>query len=109
MLRKRINYTEEEIEEFQVSVDTWYSEWVKVFGEETCTNYIHELSSGHVREQMIQYKCLYRFSQEGLEAMNALIKSYFFRRTNRGGGKSLTKNRVEAIGRWLHQKGDFSL
>ena len=36
--------------------------------------------------------------------MNALIKSYYFRRTNRGGGKSLTKNRVEAIGRWLQRR-----
>ena len=85
ILRKDTNATEEEIGMFQNHIDIWFRDWVQVYGKEGCTNYTHMLSSSHVMRYMQEWKSLHRFSQQGWEALNALIKSYFFRRTNRGG------------------------
>jgi hypothetical protein len=85
ILRKDTNATEEEIGMFQNHIDIWFRDWVQVHGKEGCTNYTHMLSSSHVMRYMQEWKSLHRFSQQGWEALNALIKSYFFRRTNRGG------------------------
>lgn len=105
ILRKRTNYTPEELESFQKHIDDWYSVWMEQFGVVGCTNYTHMLSAGHIREEMGWYGCLYRYSQEGLEAVNALIKSFFFRRTQRGGGKGIgTSNRLEPHARWQQRK-----
>lgn len=99
------NYKEEEIIEFQDRVDCWWRVWANVFGLDACTNYTHMLSSGHVQEEMGEWKCHHRYSQEGLEAVNALIKSYYFRRSTRRGGTGRDRfNRLLAVGRWLQRK-----
>ena len=85
ILRKNTDYTDNEIKVFQEHIDAWFCDWMEVYGREGCTNYTHLLSSSHVMRYMIEWKCLYRYSQQGWEALNALIKAYFFRRTNRGG------------------------
>lgn len=110
ILRKKSNYTEEEVVQYQEHVNDWYRVWIKEFGIVGCTNYTHLLGSGHIAEEMRLFGCLYRYSQEGLEAVNALIKSYFFRRTSRGGGTGVgTWNRLEPVGRWLQRKMYFLL
>lgn len=64
------------------------------------------LSSSHVMRYMQEWKCLHRFSQQGWEALNALIKAYFFRRTNRGGlsNHSTKKTKLLGIARWLQRR-----
>jgi hypothetical protein len=106
ILRKSTDYSEEEILTFQDHVDAWFRDWVKVYGREGCTNYTHMLSSSHVMRYMQEWKCLHRFSQQGWEALNALIKSYFFRRSNRGGltSKNSKKTKLLAIARWLQRR-----
>lgn len=106
ILRKNTDYTEDEVEEFQEHIDAWFCDWVAVYGREGCTNYTHLLSSSHIMRYMIEWKCLYRYSQQGWEALNALIKAYFFRRTNRGGfaGKNQKKSKLLGIARWLQRR-----
>jgi hypothetical protein len=106
ILRKDTDATEEEIKMFQDHIDLWFSGWVQVFGKEGCTNYTHMLSSSHVMRYMQEWRCLNRFSQQGWEALNALIKSYFFRRTNRGGLCKNSKNKTKLLGiaRWLQRR-----
>jgi hypothetical protein len=106
ILRKNTDATEEEIATFQDHIDAWFQDWVKVYGKEGCTNYTHLLSSSHVMRYMQEWKCLHRFSQQGWEALNALIKSYFFRRTNRGGlsKNSTEKSKLLGIARWLQRR-----
>jgi len=55
---------------------------------------------------MQEWKCLHHFSQQGWEALNALIKSYFFCHTNRGGlSKNATKkSKLLGIARWLQRR-----
>ena len=106
ILRKNSDYTEDEIKAFQVHIDAWFCDWVVVYGREGCTNYAHLLSSSHVMRYMMEWKCLYRYSQQGWEALNALIKAYFFRRTNRGGfaGNAKKKTKLLEIARWLQRR-----
>jgi hypothetical protein len=106
LLRKDTDLDEVEIRTFQGLIDGWFNDWVKVYGKEGCTNYTHMLSSSHVMRYMQEWKCLHRFSQQGWEALNALIKSYFFRRTNRGGlSKNGTKkSKLLGIARWLQRR-----
>jgi hypothetical protein len=49
------------------------------------TNYIHVIGSGHLTYFAKQYGNLYRFSQQGWESMNKLIKHYYYNNTNHGG------------------------
>ena len=106
ILRKNTDATEEEIAIFQNHIDSWFQDWVNVYGKEGCTNYTHMLSSSHVMRYMQEWKCLHRFSQQGWEALNALIKAYFFRRTNRGGlaKNSTKKSKLLGIARWLQRR-----
>ena len=106
ILRKHTDYTQDEIIAFQEHIDAWFCDWVHVFGKEGCTNYAHKLSSSHVMRYMDEWRCLHRYSQKGWEARNALVKAYFFRRTNRG---RLTKNAAKktkllGIARWLQRR-----
>ena len=106
ILRKNTDATEDEIATFQDHIDAWFQDWVKVYGKEGCTNYTHMLSSSHVMRYMQDWKCLHRYSQQGWEALNALIKAYFFRRTNRGGlsKNSTQKSKLLGIARWLQRR-----
>lgn len=107
ILKKREDYTLDEIKSFQEHIDNWFSLWIKEFGRDTYSNYIHLLHSGHIAEEMRTFGCLYRYSQEGLESMNALIKSFWFRRTGRGGGKPTgeqSSNRILPIARWSQRR-----
>jgi hypothetical protein len=106
ILRKDTDASEDEITKFQHHIDSWISRWIQVYGREGCTNYTHMLSSSHVMKYMQEWKCLHRFSQQGWEALNALIKSYFFRRTNRGGLARNSKNKSKLLGiaRWLQRR-----
>jgi hypothetical protein len=99
ILRKKTDYTDEEIASFQEHIDAWFNDWVDVYGKEGCTNYVHMLSSSHVMRYMQEWRCLHRYSQQGWEALNALLKAYFFRRTNRGGlAKNSARKSKQAIG-----------
>jgi hypothetical protein len=72
IIRKNTDLTEEEIATFQDHINAWFCDWVKVYGKEGCTN-THMLSSGHVMQYMKEWKCLNCYSQQGWEALNALI------------------------------------
>jgi hypothetical protein len=106
ILRKNTDATDEEIAAFQDHVDAWFRDWVKVYGKEGCTHYTHMMSSSHVMRFIQEWKFLHRFSQQGWEALNALIKAYFFRRTNRGGlsKNSTWKSKLQGIASWLQRR-----
>jgi len=47
-------------------------------GHEGVTNYIHMLTTGHISEYLVYWGDLYDHSQQGWEAFNSLIKTFFF-------------------------------
>ena len=59
-------------------------------------NYFHELQSGHLYEQLIKYKNLFRFNCSSQEANIGITRNWFFRHTNKGGsGKGGSKRSIE--------------
>jgi len=85
ILRSRHDLSDEEIEVFQREADKFYLTWIATTMREGITNYIHMIGSGHIRYYLQLHKNLYKFSQQGWESLNAKIKTYFFRHTQRGG------------------------
>ena len=83
--RKHAKYTDIDLIDFQYHCDQFNVHFLSLHGANVSTNYIHYLSSGHFYEYMCKYRSLYIYSQESWEATNNLIKSFYFRRTQRGG------------------------
>ena len=108
LLKKKENYTEAELKKFEKHIAFWFNDYVSLTGKDGCTNYTHLLSAGHVLFYMKKYGNLSKFSNQGWESLNAMIKTYFFRSTNRGGGggagENRTKSKLLAIGKWLQRR-----
>jgi hypothetical protein len=106
LLRKKDNFTNMEIASYQNHADVFFQAWVELWQKKGITNYLHMIGSGHISDYLYRWSNLYRFSQQGWEAMNSLIKTFFFRRTSHGGGvrgKS-KKSRLVPIARWLQRR-----
>ena len=105
--RKKEDFTDADIVEFQKNVDEFFQVWVRMFGKGAITNYIHMLSAGHVSQYMTKWRNLFRYSQQGWESLNSLLKTFYFCRTQRGGttgrGKG-DKTKLLPIGRWLQRR-----
>jgi hypothetical protein len=106
LLRKKDDFTNMEIASYQNHADVFFQAWVELWQKEGITNYLHMIGSGHISNYLYRWSNLCRFSQQGWEAMNSLIKTFFFRRTSHGGGvrgKS-KKSRLVPIARWLQRR-----
>jgi hypothetical protein len=105
--RRRETFDAAAIEEFQTRADDWWASWMGLVGRDGITNYTHIVSSGHLAFYMKEWGNLYRYSQQGWEAYNSLIKSVYYRRTQRGGHggkKDEASSRVMPLGRWMQRK-----
>jgi len=104
LLCKKTNLMVGELEQFQSHVDQFFGLWVDLTGHEGVTNYIHMLASGHISEYLIYWGNLYDHSQQGWEAFNSLIKTFFFCRTRCGGAGNKghgSKSQLHPIACWL--------
>ena len=110
IMRKREgNYTDKELDQFCEHSKEFFQAWVKLYGRHGVANYIHMIGVGHMLAYMHLYGNLNKYSQQGWEALNALIKLFFFRRTNKGGkhsGGEMTnlKSKLVPIGRLFQRR-----
>jgi hypothetical protein len=106
ILRQRVEFSDEEIRQFQFHVDAWFQRWIELHAMDGCTNYTHILSSGHMSEYMFKWRNLYRFSQQGWENFNHVFTTVYFRRTNHGGRRyeGSSKSKIKPIGKWLQRR-----
>jgi hypothetical protein len=106
LLRQREDFTDDMIVSYQSHADKFFQAWVLLWQDEGITNYLHMIGAGHISDYLFKWRNLYRFSQQGWEAMNSLIKTFFFRRTSHGGGVRGTsrKSRLTPIARWLQRR-----
>ena len=58
LLRKKTDFTEDEIEEFQVNFDLFFQDWVQLWGEKSILKYVHIHQSGHLAELLFHWKNL---------------------------------------------------
>jgi hypothetical protein len=106
-LRRKEDFTDEQIIAVQKKMDLFFQDWVDLQGIAGSTNYFHMMGSGHIADYLFKWRNLYRHSQQGWEAFNMLLKTFFFRRTAHGGavnrGAGL-KSRLLPVGRWLQRR-----
>jgi hypothetical protein len=101
ILGQKEDLSDDEIVNFQWSIDQWYYHWFRINGgRDGITNYVHQLVTGHIADYLFEWRNLYVHSQQGWENLNLQAKLYYFRQTTRGGGRG-SKNRAEPIARWL--------
>jgi len=101
--RKKEDLSDLDISNFQEHIDLWIQDWITLHSLDGMTNYIHMLAAGHISEYMFKWRNLYRHSQQGWEAFNSLLKTFFFRRTGRGGGRGV-RTKLKPIARWLQRR-----
>ena len=107
ILRQKEDFTDEEINEYQNLADEFFKCWLDLHGKDGVTNYFHMIGSGHLTYYLKKWRNLYRYSQQGWESLNNLIKVYYFRRTQRGGyahdsnGRSTSK--IVPIAKWIQR------
>ena len=78
VLRKNdLYYTDDEIEKFQFKINSFANIAVSIYSKRILTNYIYDIVSGYISAYMKELGCLYRYSQQGWEALNSLVKIIF--------------------------------
>jgi hypothetical protein len=93
-----------EVYAVQKNCDIFYSLWVDLWGREGITNYIHMIGCGHMTDYLLSTGNLYKHSQQGWENLNHLLKTFLFRRTQRGGGGKGKKDRLLPVARWQQRR-----
>lgn len=108
LVRKKDDFSDDEIAQFQCHVDLFFQDWVSLHGIEGVTNYLHMLSSGHISDYLFHWRNLYVHSQQGWEAFNSLLKTFYFRRTSHGGAAgnkgTSVKSKIIPIARWISRR-----
>jgi len=78
LARSRDEFSDQDIDVFQKQADLFFALWVDLNGIKGITNYIHMIGAGHLTYYLRIYRSLYRYSQQGWEALNQKIKLIFF-------------------------------
>jgi hypothetical protein len=84
-IERKEDFGERDILLLHKYTSTFMDQWVGLCHGKHMTNYIHVLGSGHLTYFAKHYGNLYRFSQQGWESLNKLIKHYYYNNTNHGG------------------------
>jgi hypothetical protein len=107
LARMKDDLTDDDIEKYQEEADLFFQKWIALNGRAGITNYIHLMGAGHIAEYMFHWRNLYQHSQQSWEAFNSLLKTFYFRRTGRGGAGNKGKGRkskLKPVARWLQRR-----
>jgi hypothetical protein len=85
LIEQHNDFSDNDLLQLHFMSNAFMCQWVDLYGLTHMTNYIHILGSGHLPYFAKKYGNLYRFSQQGWEAVNQLLKHYYFNNTNHGG------------------------
>jgi hypothetical protein len=106
-LKSHDDFSDKDIEAFQSDIDTWFQDYIRLHGKNGITNYIHMLSARYFSDYLFEWRNLYWHSQQGWEALNNLMKSFWFRQTGRGGATNRgngKKSKLNAMAKWLQRR-----
>ena len=84
-IEQKDDFSDQEIDDLHKITNSFMEQWVDMFNGKHITNYLHYIGAGHLAYYLDLYRNLYRFSQQGWEALNQLLKHYYFNNTNHGG------------------------
>ena len=106
ILRKHDDFSDDDIALYEHVADTFFDNWVKLHSRDGLTNYFHMIGSGHIAYYLRNWRNMYKYSQQGWEALNKYIKAYFFHRTQMGGfggHENQENSRLDPIARWMQR------
>jgi hypothetical protein len=103
-LLSHVDLSPSQVFAFQKNCDIYGHYWLKLYGKDGETNYIHFLRRGHFAEYLTRWGNLYQHSQQGWEAFNGLLKTFYFRRTQRGGHNKGKKSKLRPVACWLQRR-----
>ena len=83
--RQEDDFTDDDIDLFHDKCGEFMVAWVNLAGKENVGNYIHMIGAGHILHYIQKFRNLYKYSNQGWEALNQKIKRVYFNNTNRGG------------------------
>ena len=85
--------------------DQFFIKWLELHKHNSAGNYVHMIGAGHLSYYLCKWRNMYRYSQQGWEALNSQIKTVFFRRTQRRGhkGDGGFNSKVEPIAKWVQR------
>jgi hypothetical protein len=84
-IERKEDFGDKDIIKLHKYTTTFMQQWVELTNGAHMTNYIHIVGAGHLTYFVKQYGNLYRFSQQGWESLNKLLKHYYYNNTNHGG------------------------
>jgi hypothetical protein len=85
LIEQHDDYNDDQLDNLHLTCSSFMNQWIDITGPEHITNYIHILGASHVTYFARKYRNLYRYSQQGWESLNQLIKHFYFNNTNHGG------------------------
>jgi hypothetical protein len=85
LMKKHDDFTDDEIDDLHKLTLPFMAKWVQLMNGDSITNYIHMVGAGHLTYFLCRYRNLYKFSQQGWEALNQKLKYFYFHNTNHGG------------------------
>ena len=97
------DFTEDDIREFQKLADDYSEKWASLTGRDEQTNYEHFIRSSHVSHLFFLYGNLYKYSQQGFEAIMSKVKSFYQCCTSKGGHGAAVQSHILQICHFLIQ------
>jgi hypothetical protein len=85
VIEQNHDFNDEDLLNLHKRCNIFMNQWINLYGTIHTTNCIHIIGSGHLTYFAKKYGNLYRYSQQGWEALNQLLKHYYFNNTNHGG------------------------
>ena len=101
LLNSRFEFEYGEVLDFQDLCDDYASMWADLTGRDGQTNYEHFLRSGHVSYFLFLLGNIYKYAQQGFEAMMSKIKCIYQRCTSKGGYGAAVRSHILQICHFL--------
>jgi hypothetical protein len=82
-LSQREDFTDQEIDELQVEIDSFSAKWVELTGRDVNSNYTHMMITGHIIYYLRKWRNYYRYENGGWEHINAQMAWFHHNITQR--------------------------
>jgi hypothetical protein len=83
VFKRKDDFTDRELNILQEDIDAWAENWIAVNGREGCTKYNHILTC-HIVQFLRKWRNLYRYSNQGWEYQNKIVRNRYHHHTTRG-------------------------
>jgi hypothetical protein len=85
-VQSKDHFNEEAVNNLQDLANNWFEHYINLAGrDDGCSNYTHLIALGHIASYLREWGDFYRYSQQGWEAYNSLLKSVYYHSTQRVG------------------------